>query len=78
MRGQGDFLVVHRSSLNPKSFPQDKCFCNLSTGSLKNSAKGRTGYPHPLRRLFLVETFKIREPDCFKLVKSENDLFGIL
>jgi hypothetical protein len=47
---------------------------DLAVGGRQDTAEGRARNAHPLRSLFLVQPFKISQPDRFELIEREDDL----
>jgi len=47
---------------------------DLSPGLGDDPPEGGAGYPHLLRRLFVVKPFCIRQPQCLDFIQGQGDL----
>ena len=54
-----------------------QCICDFSPCALVDGCHSSTGYSHPFSTLLLSKTFAIQQTDCFKLVQTHHNRFGI-
>lgn len=65
------------SSSDHESFAIRQCLRNFTSGAFVDSCYSGTGYSHPFSTLLLRKTFAIQQTDCFKLVQTHHNRFGI-